>query len=832
VLIRPSRAARVLISLAVLLTIAAPVAAVDRTSRVQPRSLRPPQVSKAEFVPGEVVVRFTTGASLATRASALQAVGGRRPEQVRANTALVRLPAGADPRAAAARLEYQPGVVYAEPNYLYHTSATPDDPRFEDLWGLSSGSDHDIDAPAAWDFTTGSDDVLVAVVDTGIDLAHPDLVGNIWSNPGESNDGVDNDGNGLVDDIHGWDFVAEDEDPQDENGHGTHVAATIGADGDNGQGMTGVSWDVSLLALRAGSASGVLTNANVVAAFTYACDMGARVVNASFGGGSRSLAMQDAIAACPGSLFVVAAGNAGNDNDANPDYPCAFGQANIVCVAASDRADRLAAFSNFGRTSVDLAAPGDSILSATPHQVLFADGFESGLGSWVKRNPRGKQWATTTSVAQSGSRSATDSKDGQYANRSNTWIETASPIDLGDGEDCQLDYAIRFDTELQADWLFVEGTDDGWQTSNFIDGIQNGDFAWTGSSQGAILDAPNPLAADGFISPSAFDFRFRLFSNGSVRRDGAYVDNVVLHCLTDSHGPDDFVRRSGTSMAAPHVAGAAALVLSAYPGATVAQLKAALMEGADPKSGLATKTVSGGRLNARGALDQLDEVRPIAAAPTVRLASGGVGSDTIPLRVSWAAATDAAPSSGIDEYQLWQRTKIGSSWRSWRTVRTTKARSLLVDVSPGLHQFRVRARDGAGNWSTYKASAPFTLADPQGAAAIDFVRSWSTQRLAAFFDGSTRYSAVMNASATHQFTGRQVAWIASRGPNRGRAEVYINGLLVKTVNLYTASHRHRQVVFMTDESPATTQTIMVKVVSKGAASSGSRVDVDAFITLN
>jgi subtilisin family serine protease len=830
----PSRLAGCVLSLALLLTAAAPASAADPSSSLRPRSVSLPQHPTATTVPGELVVRFMSGTSAATRLRALRAVGAHRPERLGApNTVLVRLPAAANAGAAIARLEHQPGVAYAEPNYLFRTFATPDDPRFADLWGLSSANDHDIDAPAAWNVTNGSDDVLVAVVDTGVDLAHPDLGDNIWTNPDETDDNVDNDGNGFIDDLHGWDFVGDDPDPHDQNGHGTHVAGTIGAGGNNGQGITGVAWDVSLMSLRAGSASGVLTNANVVAAFTYACDMGAQVVNASFGG-PKALAVRDAIAACPDALFVVAAGNEGNNNDANAVYPCAFSQANIVCVAASNRADALASFSNFGHTSVDLAAPGDSILSATPNEVLFADGFESGLTNWdAQHDPSGILWRTTTSVAQSGSRSATDSRDGQYANGSNTWIQTGSPIDLSGGEDCQLDYAVRFDLQTQADWLFVEGRDGGSGPWSFIDGIPHGDFAWTGSTQGTMFDVPNPIEADGFHSPSAFNFRFRLLSNGSVRRDGAYVDDVVLHCLTGSHGADDFVRHSGTSMAAPHVAGVAALLLSAYPDATVAELKAALLDGADPKAGLATKTVSGGRLNARGALDQLDVVRPVASAPTVRLASAGsIGTDTVPLRVSWAASTDAAPSSGIDGYQLWRRAKIGGTWRAWQKVRDTAALSVVVDVAPGISQFRVRARDGGANWSTYKSGAAFTLGDPQGAPAIDFVRTWTSQTSGDFFDGSSRFSRLLDASAAHEFTGRQVAWIASRGPDRGRAKVFINGVLVETINLYAATRRHRQVVFITDPGVAETQTIMIKVISKGGQSSGTRVDVDAFITLN
>ena len=216
-----------------------------------------------------------------------------------------------------------------------------------------------------------------------------------------------------------------------------------------------------------------------------------------------------------------------------------------------------------------------------------------------------------------------------------------------------------------------------------------------------------------------------------------------------------------------------------------------------------------------------------------RLASvGSVGTETVPLRVSWASASDAAPSSGIDGYQLWRRAKIGGTWRAWQRVRDTAALSVVVDVPPGISQFRVRARDGGANWSTYKSGAAFALGDPQAAPAIDFVKTWSTQSSGDFFDGSSRFSRLLDASAAHDFTGRQVAWIASRGPDRGRAKVFINGVLVETIDLYSATRRHRQVVFMTDPGAAETQTIMIKVISKSGLSSGTRVDLDAFITLN
>ena len=248
-------------------------------------------------------------------------------------------------------------------------------------WGLNNAgrqggvADADIDAPAAWDITTGARSVVVAVIDSGLAVTHPDLAANIWTNPREiPGDGLDNDGNGFVDDVHGWDFANDDADPADDDGHGTHVAGTIGAVGDNAIGVTGVNWRVSLMGLKFLDANGNGFTSDAVAAVTYATrmrrDFGVNVVaiNASWGGGSRSKVLADAIAAGgrAGILFVTAAGNASSNNDRTPTYPANSADDAVITVAATNRSNRLAAFSNFGATSVDLAAPGVAIRSTVP----------------------------------------------------------------------------------------------------------------------------------------------------------------------------------------------------------------------------------------------------------------------------------------------------------------------------------------------------------------------------------------------------------------------------------------------------------------------------------
>eukprot|EP00913_Durusdinium_trenchii_P008968 g8434.t1 len=268
-------------------------------------------------------------------------------------------------------------VEFAEPNYRIQLAAfsPPNDPLFDDQWALhntgqgSGTEDADIDALEAWSVTTGDRSVVVAVIDTGIDYAHTDLAANMWFNSGEIPwNGVDDDGNGFVDDVHGYDFVNNDGDPSDDHGHGTHVAGTIAAVGDNGTGVVGVAPGVRLMALKFLDAAGNGYISDAVRALDYAVAMGATISNNSWGGGVYSSAMVTAISNAKSAehIFVAAAGNRALNNDYNASYPASYPNDNIVAVAATDRNDNRSSFSNIGPTSVDLAAPGSSVYSTLP----------------------------------------------------------------------------------------------------------------------------------------------------------------------------------------------------------------------------------------------------------------------------------------------------------------------------------------------------------------------------------------------------------------------------------------------------------------------------------
>ncbi|TAD86200.1 MAG: hypothetical protein EA000_08305, partial [Oscillatoriales cyanobacterium] len=300
-----------------------------------------------------------------------------------------------DPRVAAVELNYTVSIDQFSNNFnfsqLFNNVSildTPSDPRLNELWGLNNTAqtggrfDADIDAPEAWDIQKGSKNVVVAVVDTGVDYNHQDLAANIWRNTGEiAGDGIDNDGNGYKDDVRGYNFINNNNNPTDIDSHGTHVAGTIGAVGNNNIGVVGVSQNVSIMPLMVfqrypDGKLGAPTDA-LVKAINYATQKGAKVINASYGGSSFSQAQKDAIADAnkKGVLFVAAAGNDAKNNDTVAHYPSNYDLPNIIAVAATTDSDLVAFFSNYGNNSVDLGAPGQSILSTIPGNQY---GFKSG----------------------------------------------------------------------------------------------------------------------------------------------------------------------------------------------------------------------------------------------------------------------------------------------------------------------------------------------------------------------------------------------------------------------------------------------------------------------
>jgi thermitase len=556
----------------------------------------------AVYESAEVLVRFAPGVDALERAKTVGERFARVERSLPGGLAVVGLAPGDSVQQAARELEREPGVVSAAPNFRRKLAArTPNDPRWPELWGLRKTS-----AADAWEATTGSPSVAVAVVDTGVAGDHPDLSPNVWRNTAETVNGADDDGNGYVDDVQGWDFVDEDADPTDETGHGTHVAGTIGARGNDGVGVTGVNWSVGLMSLRAGSDIG-LADDDIIEAFDYACRKGARVVNGSFSGGPESFSqpLLDSILACPSALFVFAAGNEGLDNDVDPSYPCNFEAPNILCVAASDSNDELPGWSNHGE-SVDLAAPGTSILSSSAAHVVFSDSFDGpSLDGWETGGTG--VWSQTTEASASPPNSVTESPGGPHAENAAAWLRRTVPADLRGYSRCGLEWVMQSDLDWYDGVMIQVSRDQTWDDLDdrwIWTGSTGGAFEWWREDIGDFDGRARAFVGFEFISGTDFE-----------PLDGVHLDDVAVRCYAGPGAPTGYESWDGTSMATPHVAGAAALVLASWPGASVAELRRRLFEDVDVVPALSGKVATGGRLNLAKALGVTVPPPPPPAEP-------------------------------------------------------------------------------------------------------------------------------------------------------------------------------------------------------------------------
>lgn len=369
-------------------------------------------IETAQHVPGELLVQYHRGTSEEVKEAARGRVGANHKELIvpersrrdfKGDLELVQIPAGIGIAAAVRGLEMDPAVEFAEPNWIYHHTESLNDPYYTGgyLWGMygeytSPRNEYGSQAGEAWaNGHIGSPEVYVGIIDEGVMYTHDDLNANIWTNPYDPVNRHDDDGNGLVDDVHGWDFAGNNNSIYDgtQDDHGTHVAGTIGAVGGNGKGVAGVNWNITLIIAKfLGNAGG--TTANAIKAVDYMTDLKSRhginivATNNSWGGGGYSQSLYDAIdrANSESILFVAAAGNGGSDgvgdsNDATPFYPASYTNANVISVAAITSSGALASFSNYGAASVDLGAPGVGIWSTLPGKKRNSSAYGSYSGT-------------------------------------------------------------------------------------------------------------------------------------------------------------------------------------------------------------------------------------------------------------------------------------------------------------------------------------------------------------------------------------------------------------------------------------------------------------------
>jgi len=374
------------------------VEAIELQPKGKPQNFPDARIENLKpYVLGEILVKYRSPADIAMESdlSSLHDLTAKKKLPA-INTTVFKLAPGVDVQAALNLLKDDPRVAYAEPNYYARPTVTPNDPSFPVQWGLNNTGqavlgvsgvpDADIDGPEAWNLNTGHGNIVIAVIDTGVDIFHPDIRPNLWVNTGElagfasidtwQPNGVDDDGNGYVDDIVGWDFIFNVNNPNDElSGHGTHVAGVAAARGNNGMGVTGVSWEARIMALATQDyADGGLPISAVAGALIYAESMGAHVINLSLGLYQDSRVLRDAINSVTRAVIVCAAGNDGTDNDLRPHYPSSYPNANLIAVTATNQSDQRTSFSNFGLSSVDVAAPGTRIYS-TFSRFVDAGGY-------------------------------------------------------------------------------------------------------------------------------------------------------------------------------------------------------------------------------------------------------------------------------------------------------------------------------------------------------------------------------------------------------------------------------------------------------------------------
>lgn len=628
------------------MALAAPAA---NAAQEQPAAPLAPPTPPTVFSSDRVIVQWAPGTSHADRVDArgdaeveFENDLGNRDFQ------LVEAQPGQTANDAVRELEADPAVALAERDAYSAPNAIPNDPLFGQLWGLrNSGlgidgfsgalAGADVNAAAAWDRTVGTSTTVIADIDSGYRFEHPDLANVAWTNATEAGGtvGVDDDGNGIVDDIHGADFVGNngevpttDGNPTDEDllsgGHGVHTAGTMGAQGNNGVGITGVAQNVRIMPLRVCSRFASLEESRCptssqVAAINYAAAKGARVANMSLGGTSSSQATVNAIAAAKETLFVISAGNDSEDNEITHHYPCDYTpqtQAsppvvgavdNIVCVAATDQADGKASFSDWGATSVDIGAPGTETLSTYPYTTPFEETFTADdfASKWPATGASGGFQRTNEPPLTSFGMT-----DVVGAPAASTVRETTSaPISVPANGGCKLNQTRRV----------VLGSGGHYRYSVLLNGIEQAGAV----SEPASTSTPG-LDRRFFQLPATFNVggnvqvRFRFTTGASpAAGDGVWLDDISISCAEGVGQASSYGFLQGTSMAAPHVTGAAGLLFSLKPLATVTEVKNALLSGVDAVPSLAGKTTTGGRLDVVKAMDSLEgtAVDHVAPAP-------------------------------------------------------------------------------------------------------------------------------------------------------------------------------------------------------------------------
>lgn len=556
------------------------------------------------YIEGEVIVKyknFITKADLNKRHSLIAAkkikdIGNLRLQHI-------KLPDNIKTEDAVKYYRTLPEVEYAEPNFIVKKASTiPNDAGYDLQWGLKN-----IKADLAWDVTTGSNRVIIAIIDSGISFEHPDLKENIWSNSKElCNDGIDNDNNGYIDDCYGWDYIDNDGFPEDFDGHGTMVAGVIGATSNNSIGIAGVMWNVKIMPLRILGINGGGDIANAIRAINYAVENGAKVINTSWGNYDYSQALYDSInyASSKGVLFVAAAGNDGSNNDTEPFYPASYNLDNIISVTAIDNNDNLESYFNYGKDTVHLAAPGVSIQSTFPNvsfgpdELVYETNFEGTLTSlsWGKGGTN-SSWDIVNGTLE-------DSPNTNYLPNTLSWTGYLEPIVVE--KNCKYKLSFQWKGYIERDSRTLECID--YLNINYSLDKKNWDYVdWRCGQRPAFFnDVSYELTSVADIYNS-FYFGFGFESDATKEYDGVYIDNIKLYKQKAKVNSYIYKYEDGTSFSAPFVTGVAGLIYSFNPTLTYKTVKKIIIDTVDVRENLNGKVISNGKLNAYNAIKYVYE---------------------------------------------------------------------------------------------------------------------------------------------------------------------------------------------------------------------------------
>ncbi len=895
-----------LISLVLLLSFSLPVpASIDQGGALLKNGAA--GASAETFAAGRVIVKFKNGKSESNLEAAAKQAQLKTVKSLGFTGAkLMQIQSGKTVAEVVQTLKNSKVVEYAEPDYKLQPLLSVSDPLYNQEWGLKNTGQTvkgaagtagiDINVEPAWEVTQGTPQTVVAVIDTGADINHPDLKNNIWVNSKEiPNNGIDDDGNGFIDDVNGWDFYHNDNtvfDPADGDKHGTHVSGTIAASADN-TGVIGAAPGVKIMPLKfLGPGGGY--DSQAILAIDYAKAQGVKLANNSWGGGSYSQALYDAIKNS-GMLFVAAAGNSAVNADSTPMYPAAYDLPNILSVAAIDNKGNLASFSNYGPKSVDVAAPGVDILSTVPPQYTGAAG--AGLEVSASNYKGIVQGFGLEEFAQASTR-----QDIVHRALNKLGISAADPILLVQDDQHDAGYTdvlanytsalsgynytvVTIPTDMDGPALSVLNqyravlwfTGDSWGKAKF--NLTPNDLTnlsqYLTSGHNLYLSGPDVLYGNTQTSLIKDLLKTKITLDGVSIRTLQGVANTTyagtqytmdgkLQPWNDqlaSNGPEAVVDLvwsgngygtaydyySGTSMATPHATGTAALVMSAHPGFTVDQVKQALLVAATPLSSLNGKVLTGGMINAADAVGSAASDADIPGVPLPgSVVNGTLDQDTDLddvfavhlLKGEKLVATMSSGTPGTDfDLYLYDKTattvKTGDGIVAYSENPGTSNETIsFLAPAEGDYYLDACGYAGSGNYTLQVLLGNGTGTYENTAPEIIYAGAWSTKSDPNASGASLAVTNASGASAELLFNGTGIQYVAQKNSSQGIAKVTLDGAAY-AVDLFSKLVQNKAVAFEKNSLQAGTHSIKIEWTGTAnrLARKATTINVDAVVVL-